>query len=191
MSLPEAVLHSTPSRSEVKDKYLSPSFVKSSHKSADDQKGGVSNYSSTFTGWIIMASYEWQKLLQLQFSFFVFAGCFASIIVSFYSFLSYLQLININKWLNMLYSTLIAFFPPFCFLLKETVTSHVLRTVIKVELKIMLGLFFKHNLQVWLFGFKLHILGFIFLKTPRDDIKVLPGCYRIDTTELYYPLHFH
>lgn len=58
MSLPEAVLHSTPSRSEVKDKYLSPSFVKSSHKSADDQKGGVSNYSSTFTGWIIMASYE-------------------------------------------------------------------------------------------------------------------------------------
>lgn len=41
--------------------------------------------------------------------FFRFCGCSASIIVSFYSFLSYLRLINFNKWLKMLYSTLIAF----------------------------------------------------------------------------------
>lgn len=107
-------------------------------------------------------------------SFFCLCCCFASIIVSFYSFLSYLQLININKWLEMLYSPLIAFLS-FCFFLKQTVTLSVSGTVVNVEVKRILGMIFllrglKH-LTLW---FQIAWLnGFLFLKIPIVSIKIL------------------
>lgn len=84
--------------------------------------------------------------------FFCLFCCFASIIVSFYSFLSYLQLININKWLNMLYSALIAFYL-FCFFLKQTVALNVVGTVVNIEMEVILSIIFPlrpfTSLTIW------------------------------------------
>lgn len=76
--------------------------------------------------------------------FFAFAGCFASVIVSFYSFFSYLQLMNINKWLKTLYSTLIVLLSfLFCFVfLKQTIPPNVLGAAVNVEIKWILGIIF-------------------------------------------------